>query len=375
MKKPLTGTESSLPPHEAPLAGQRTACPKGQRIHEEPRSKTDGQQHRFCQWVSLGGAALFIAGIGAAACSSGGPASTAPAPVASPTRVVPPKASSPGETWTHPTDGAILVYVPEGEFDMGANKEDDPEAYVDEMPKHRVWLDGFWIDRTEVTQGQFDQCVRAGGCGLSAKEWQEQHDQATSNLPVVGVTWEQAKAYCEWAGGHLPTEAQWEKAARGMDGRRYPWGNEAPDGTRLNYCDVRCTASEEWKDSTGDDGHIYVAPVGLFPAGASPYGALDMMGNVEEWIADWYDPEYYQNSPDRNPPGPETPGLYPYIANKGRVVRGGSFLGSPTSFTPTAPDGSVSPFGPVSLLRATARWLQGPEFPSPALGFRCVVSP
>jgi formylglycine-generating enzyme required for sulfatase activity len=295
--------------------------------------------------------------------------------VPTPSDNAPPKGSSTGETWTSPADNAVLVYVPEGSFDMGSNKEDDSAAYVDEMPRHAVWLDAFWIDRTEVTRGQFDRCVRSGACDYPLEKWGALYDPGKAEYPVNEVTWDQAKAYCEWAGRRLPTEAEWEKAARGTDRRRYPWGNETPDGSRLNFCDVNCAATPEWKIEDANDGFGGVAPVGSYAAGASPYGALDMLGNVEEWVLDWYAADYYQVSPQRNPPGPEEPGGYPYIANRGRVVRGNSYLGSTVSYTPVAPDGSVSPYGPVSLLRVTARWLQGAEFPSPTIGFRCAVSP
>ena len=337
------------------------------------RQASDGRGMRPAQFLGL--SALAMAGaLMIGACGGTPPGTPGDTSAPTPPDSIPPKEPSPGETWTSPADHAVLVYVPEGDFDMGSNKEDDSAAYVDEIPRHSVWLDAYWIDRTEVTRGQFNRCVRTGACAFPLEKWEALYDPDKAEYPVIEVTWDQAKAYCAWAGRRLPTEAEWEKAARGTDRRRYPWGNETPDGSRLNFCDVNCAATPEWKIEDANDGYGGHAPVGSYPAGASPYGALDMLGNVEEWVLDWYAADYYEISPERNPPGPEEPGGYPYIANRGRVVRGNSYLGSTVSFTPVAPDGSVSPYGPVSLLRVTSRWLQGAEFPSPTIGFRCVLS-
>ncbi len=221
-----------------------------------------------------------------------------------------------------------MVLVPAGEFTMGMDADEalkECRKYLDdckrkwftnEEPVHQVYLDAFYIDKYEVTQGEYDKCVAAGKC-----EANEKYDGFTgSKQPVVGVAWEDAKTYCEWAGKRLPTEAEWEKAARGTDGRMYPWGNEF-DGTKANFCDKNC--ENDWALKDQDDGYAKTAPVGSYPEGASPYGALDMTGNVWEWTADWYDydEDYYRNSPAKNPKGPDT-GTY-------RVLRGGGWRADP----------------------------------------------
>jgi len=216
-----------------------------------------------------------------------------------------------GDTWTRPTDGMVMVYVPAGEFLMGSS-DADSQAMDDEKPQHTVYLDAYWIDRTEVTNAQYRTCVEAGACQEPGC-WNNS-DFNAPDQPVVCVIWDDAQAYAAWVGGRLPTEAEWEKAARGTDGRIYPWGDEF-DGTRLNYCDRNCESA--WKDTSADDGYALTAPVGSYPAGASPYGALDMAGNVWEWVADRYDAGYYARSPARNPQGPD--------AGDGRVSRGGAF--------------------------------------------------
>jgi formylglycine-generating enzyme required for sulfatase activity len=207
-------------------------------------------------------------------------------------------ASSAGDTWTRPEDGAVMIYVPAGEFLMGST-DDDPDAIGDEKPRHAVYLDAFWIDKTEVTNAQYRQCVEAGGC--DEPDCWDDNDYNAPDQPVVCVTWDDAGAYAAWVGGRLPTEAEWEKAARGTDGRVYPWGDSAPDCETTNHADC-----------TGRPG-----AVGSYPAGASPYGGLDVAGNVWEWVADWYDDGYYERSPLRNPPGPDS-GIF-------RVLRGGSY--------------------------------------------------
>ena len=216
------------------------------------------------------------------------------------------------------------ILIPAGEFVMGSTEEEVDAAlemcnasygdcerswFADEQPQHTVYLDDYYIDKYEVTTARYQACVDAGACDApqaSSSDTRESYfgNPEYADYPVIKVTWFQAEAFCAWEGKRLPTEAEWEKAARGTDGRTYPWGNEAPDAGLLNY-----------DENVGD-----TTPVGSYPAGASPYGALDMAGNVWEWVNDWYGEDYYRQSPRDNPPGPAT-GAY-------RVLRGGSWGGS-----------------------------------------------
>jgi len=188
---------------------------------------------------------------------------------------------------------------------------------------HTVALDGFWIDRAEVTNTQYQQCVESGACDPPAESGSYTRDSyygnnAYADYPVIWVNWQQAVDYCEWAGARLPTEAEWEYAARGPEGRVFPWGDQF-DGMRLNYCDANCKFG--WADDAVDDGYADTAPVGSHPSGASWCEALDMAGNVYEWVADWYDSNYYVSSPSRNPTGPSS-GEY-------RGLRGSSWFCDP----------------------------------------------
>jgi eukaryotic-like serine/threonine-protein kinase len=207
--------------------------------------------------------------------------------------VLEPGALEAGATQVADADDMFMVYVPAGDFLMGA-ADDDPLAGDDERPQRTVTLDAFWIDQTEVTNAMYQQCEATGVCQApiavdSATRPDYYEDPDFANFPVTHVAWEDAQAYCGWAGRRMPTEAEWEKAARGTDGRLYPWGNEAPDNTRLNF------------DRFDGD----TSAVGSYAAGASPYGALDMAGNLYEWVADFYSETYYSEAPDTNPTGPE----------------------------------------------------------------------
>ena len=183
-------------------------------------------------------------------------------------------------------DGAVLVYVPEGEFTMGST-----DGNENERPAHQVFLDAFWIDQTEVTNKQYAACVAAEKCTKPLET--TSYTQASyydntkfENYPVLNVDWYAANAYCQWAGRRLPTEAEWEKAARGTDGRTYPWGNDKPNKDLVNMISG------------------IITEVGNFEAGKSPYSAYDLAGNAWEWVNDWYDETYYQSSPSSNPLGP-----------------------------------------------------------------------
>jgi formylglycine-generating enzyme required for sulfatase activity len=198
---------------------------------------------------------------------------------------------------TATADPGEMVQVPAGDFDMGCNEEVDDACADDEKPLHTLSISAFEIDRTEVTQAEYAACMSAGKCGPPSCDW-NCDDQ---DFPASCVTWTQASAYCDWAGKRLPTEAEWEKAARGSEGFKYPWGNDEPDCSHANM--TGCNAG--------------ALAVGSLAEGASPYGALDMAGNMVELVADWYDEAYYASSPAADPAGPKNGTRY--------VGRGGGF--------------------------------------------------
>jgi formylglycine-generating enzyme required for sulfatase activity len=193
-----------------------------------------------------------------------------------------------------------MVLVPGGEFLMG-----DDQGEEDERPARRVHVDTFLLDRTEVTQGAYSRCVAARVCAEATRY----SDSTSSRHPVVGVTWHDASAYCRFVGRRLPTEAEWEKAARGMDGRRFPWGNDE-DCRAANYGNFQGEGACEGRNPGRP------VEVGTRPRGRSPYGADDLGGNVWEWVQDWYEFDYYRRAPQRNPRGPRS--------GEGRVLRGGA---------------------------------------------------
>ena len=235
-----------------------------------------------------------------------------------------------GSTMINPGDQAGLVYVPEGEFEMGNN-----DGANNEQPVHTVYLDAFWFYQTEVTNTSYAQCVEAGICDPPGCDYYG--NDKYNNHPVVCVDWFKAQDYCQWAGGRLSTEAEWEKAARGgLAGKTYPWGDEPPictqgaaNGARFSDCSEKTVA------------------VGSF--GANGYGLYDMAGNAWEWVNDWYSVSYYGNSSDVNPIGPES--------GDWRVLRGGSWS-----------DG-------LNGIRTASRLSSFPDFTFDVVGFRCAVSP
>lgn len=257
-------------------------------------------------------------------------------------RAITEEPSAEGIGLLNPVDQAALVQIPAGEFTMGTSivkimkvcqtlglvcEEND---FVDEIPAHTVYLDAYQIYRNEITNQQYRQCVESKGCDLPAlTEFYNHPDFALH--PVVYVSWFDAEEYCAWAGGRLPTEAEWEKAARGTDERLFPWGDDLECGF-ANY--DGCTRG-------------LTVEVGSYTDGASPYGVEDLAGNVTEWMADWYGENYYQNSPSKNPLGPKTGEL--------RVARGGSWK------------------NPILGVRATDRMANFPEISSSGTGFRCVL--
>jgi iron(II)-dependent oxidoreductase len=197
--------------------------------------------------------------------------------------------------------------VPAGTFTMGCNAGVDGECRPDEMPPHQVRLDAFEIDVTEVTQGQYYGCVDAGKCGSPSCDWDPCEDGKRKDHPVVCVDYRDVTAYCAWKGLRLPTEAEWEHAARGDDGRKYPWGNDGLDCVHANF--AGCPGPNGEPPGT--------LPVGSLPTGVNAYGLLDMAGNAGEWTSDFYDPSYYATSPSDDPKGPVTAGRH--------VGRGGSW--------------------------------------------------
>ena len=237
-----------------------------------------------------------------------------------------------GQTHIRDIDGMTMVYVPGGEFTMGSH---DPAPCPYSKPAHTVSLDAFWIDQVEVTNAMFTRFLNdqgnqshdeiqwfepgAGHRGIDYGYIEENEGEFSTqegfeDYPAIEVSWFGAAAYCAWIGGRLPTEAEWEYAARSPESHRYPWGNTF-DGTLVNYCDLSC--QESWGDNRFNDGAVRWARVGSYPGGASWCGALDLAGNVWEWVNDWWSEEYYSISPRNNPEGP--------LDGTFRIARGGSW--------------------------------------------------
>lgn len=261
-------------------------------------------------------------------------ASSTPQPSPTATYTPPPSATPTvyaGQVIGAEIDQMPMVYIPAGTFTMGWRFGEPGET-----AEHIVSLDAFWIDQNEVTNRQYALCVAAGACTEPGQS--RSYDRETyygnsdfDEFPVVFVNWEQAAAYCTWAGRRLPSEAEWEHAARGDDDRRYPWGNDVPNDTLANF------------------NHLFIdtRPVGSFPEGVSPFGVNDMAGNVAEWVNDWFIEQYYLRSPEQNPPGPSE--------GQVRTFRGGSFANVGEN------------------IRSTRRGHDSPQYNSSSVGFRCAA--
>ena len=324
---------------------------------EVTETQKNGKKRRFsgCAWAAVGGGGLLVIGgmflvflllfmnegnnsSGLAFSASKTPTRTQTLPKTA-TRTIPStqiQSSTPsltptpdfgiGSTQVSDMDGMVQVYVPAGEFEMGSTDGED-----DEEPVHMVYLDAYWIDQTEVTNAMYARCVADGACGEPGGKYYG--DTNYEDHPVVYVSWYDAEDYCTWAGRELPSEAQWEKAARGINGGIYPWGNAAPDCNLVNY--YGCNEN--------------VIEVGSLEAGASYYEVLDMAGNVMEWVFDWYDSDYYSGSVEKNPENTSYSGK--------KVLRGGSWFGNS-----------------IGVGSANRSW-GPPDNVCDQVGFRCLIVP
>ncbi|BCA54495.1 conserved exported protein of unknown function [Nitrospira sp. KM1] len=239
-------------------------------------------------------------------------------------------------------DGAPMVLIPAGPFMMGSN-----DGLPNERPEHRVTLDSYYIDQYEVTLSLYRKFLESGKHD-SPSTWDDEAATTVGDRPAIGMKWSDAAAYCQWVEKRLPTEAEWEKAARGTDGRRFPWGHMQP------FVDIANYNRGLWVSEA-----VTLVPVtaglegmsvrhGLKEGGKSPFGLTHMAGNASEWVSDWYDREYYQKAPESNPRGPEN--------GEKRVLRGGSWSDLPAA------------------LRVTARFSAEPEFEDRTIGFRCAMN-
>jgi len=258
------------------------------------------------------------------------------------------------------------VFVPAGRFLMGCAPDLYPEGCdTDTYPIHAVYVDAFYIEKTEVTNVQYDACLAAGVCRERLhceSETRPNYCRASeyANYPVIGVNWGRAVEYCAWVGKRLPTEAEWEKAARGTDMRKHPWGDDAATCERLNFM------SGVWlnyEHCVGD-----TVPVDSYPNSASPYGALNMSGNVSEWVNDWYERYYYYRSPYFNPPGPDI------TVKQEHLVRGGSWTDNARSITTLVRLDESEIYKTKRIGIRCARSMTGPA-PSPTPGPPPVPTP
>ena len=261
-----------------------------------------------------------------------------------------------------PAELSPLLWVPAGAFVMGSEYSaqldliDDvtDKGFSDEWPKRWVDLDEFWIEQTEVSNAQYRACVHNGGCSdpdridlLAIDNYYLAIEY--DDFPVLNVTQRQAADYCRWAKRRLPTEAQWEKAARGIDERDFPWGDRRPTCLMADFSQIRSERSPTGALLFYETCYGQTVPIDFYPSSASPYGALNMAGNAAEWVADWYDPDYYDSGlfPDNrlNPQGPDS-------GNK-KVYRGGSFADN------------------EYFIRTTFRGIAANNVALPHVGFRC----
>jgi len=261
-------------------------------------------------------------------------------------------------------DGSAMILIPGGQFQMGGAPE-DVEAFPDgqlltflaERPVHSVTLSTYYIDKHEVTTAQYRNFLKAVADGETAWDHPDQpadrghepryvtDDLDGDDQPAVGLNWYDAYAYCKWAGKRLPTEAEWEFAARGSDSvRKYPWGQGNPDAEGIWW------ANYHPRVGRGADGHRWSAPVGSYPDGVSPFGLMDMAGNAEEWVQDWYSVDYYGLTEGaEDPPGP--------LKGQKKVIKGGSYE------------------TPVHQIRIAMRHYGRPHDKGPRLGVRCAMVP
>lgn len=253
----------------------------------------------------------------------------------------PPKDAAPGIETVKGKDGAPMILIPAGPFTMGSN-----EGLPNERPEHIVELDAYYIDQYEVTLALYRKFLDAGKHD-SPPTWDDEAATTVGDRPAIGMKWPDADAYCKWAGKRLPTEAEWEKAARGTDARRYPWGSMQPFVDIANYNRGLWVSEAVTLAAVTSGLEGMSVRHGLKEGGKSPYGLNHMAGNAAEWVSDWYDRDYYQNSPKKNPTGP--------AQGEKRVLRGGSWADLPLA------------------LRVTARISAEPEFEDRTIGFRCAM--
>ena len=356
----------------ASVAAPPMGAPNPSTLTPNIATSMPASQKKFPLGIVLGGAIALAAAAGiflylkgaSTPKADGGAASSQPASASSGSKGAPPVASS--AATPSPSCPAGMLPIPGGQFFMGSDEGDHEE----EKPAHNVTLSPYCIDEREVTTAQYKACSDEGKCkrAFTRVDWPEikpeskelysplcnaNDPKGKAEHPINCVDWDMATIYCTSHGGRLPTEAEWEFAARGPDGRIYPWGDEAPDQTRLNACDKECAAwgsahGQKWPSMfPGDDGFASTAPVGSFPAGKSRDGLLDVVGNVWEWTADWMGP--YDKAALTDPKGPE----------KGdeRVMRGGAWNGSQADW-----------------LRPSYRYSYPPEAKTHVIGFRCAKS-